>query len=166
MLDIIFRPCRPNDIDIVQQLVDDLFKTYPPEEGRRPSIARTFSEFTRRPDKGNIIVFDYAQQIVGYSILVSVWTNEFSSDVLWIDEVTVHEKYRGLGIGKKFFSWIANAYPDSPALSLLVAEHNQRAQKLYEEIGFKPLQLQMIKVNPIPQAVADSTAVKILIEAA
>jgi hypothetical protein len=36
-------------------------------------------------------------------------------------------------------------------LFLLVSEYNPRAKKFYEEIGFKPLQVQMLKVNGIPE---------------
>ena len=167
MLDIHFRPCLSSDIDTVQQFVNDLFKSYPPEEGLSPNIARTFSEFARCPDKGSVIVFDYGQQIVGYAVLVWIWTNEFSNHVLWIDEIVVHEKYRGLGIGKRFFSWIASTYPHCPALSLLVAQDNHGAKKLYEEIGFKPLQLQMMaKVNQIAKSLTDVPTERTLVEAA
>ncbi len=49
MLDIQFRSCALSDITDVQRLVDDLFDTYPPEDGFRPNIGRTHNEFMRFP---------------------------------------------------------------------------------------------------------------------
>jgi ribosomal protein S18 acetylase RimI-like enzyme len=83
--------------------------------------------------------------------LVWVWTNEFGSDILWIDEIVIDESYRGKGIGKKFFSWLQSTYGNSPAFSLLVSETNNRAKGLYQEIGFRPIQTQMLKVNNVRQ---------------
>jgi len=151
MLDLCFRPFRSTDAESVQQLVDGLLNAYSAEKLVKPNIVRTFAEFTRYPDKGQIVVIEYNQQVVGYAILIFVWTNELGNYVLWIDELAVHEKYRSLGIGKRFFSWLQSTYHSSPAYSLLVSENNFRARKFYEEIGFNPLQLQMLKVNHIAE---------------
>jgi ribosomal protein S18 acetylase RimI-like enzyme len=101
------------------------------------------------PNKGQIIVFDLEEKVIGYAILVWVWTNEFGKDILWIDEVVVDKNYRGLGIGKRFFDWLQLFFGESPAFSLLVSEYNHKAKKLYQEIGFKPVQTQMLKVNNV-----------------
>jgi len=49
MLDVHFRSCRYEDIEDIQVLVNDLFKTYPAEDGVGPNIRRTFAEFSRFP---------------------------------------------------------------------------------------------------------------------
>ncbi len=103
--------------------------------------------FRAFPNKGQIIVFEHKEKIVGYSIIVWIWTNEFGSDVLWIDEIVVDKNYRGYGIGQTFFLWLETTYSSAPALSLLVAENNEKAKKFYSQIGFKPIQKQMLKVN-------------------
>jgi ribosomal protein S18 acetylase RimI-like enzyme len=71
--------------------------------------------------------------------------------VLWIDEVIVDQFHRGKGLGKKFFAWLQKVYGDSPAFSLVVSEKNHKAKKLYQEIGFKEIQTQMLKVNRVNQ---------------
>jgi ribosomal protein S18 acetylase RimI-like enzyme len=109
------------------------------------------------PNKGKIVVFEVNQQIIGYAVLVWVWTNEFGSDILWIDEIAIEERNRGKGIGKKFFSWLQTEYGNSPAFSLLVSDYNHKAKKLYQEIGFKQVQTQMLKLNNV---VGLDTAVK------
>jgi GNAT superfamily N-acetyltransferase len=87
--------------------------------------------------------------VIGYAILVWVWTNEFGADILWVDEVVVDQFHRGKGIGKKFFAWLQKVYGDSPAFSLLVSERNHKAKRLYQDIGFKEIQTQMLKVNNV-----------------
>ncbi len=49
MLDVRFRSCRHDDIENIQLLVDELFETYPAEEGLKPCLRKTFAEFSRFP---------------------------------------------------------------------------------------------------------------------
>ena len=49
MFDIQFRPCLLKDVTHVQQLVNNLFKVYPAEDGLKPNIVRTYNEFMRFP---------------------------------------------------------------------------------------------------------------------
>jgi len=49
MFEIQFRSCLLRDVPYIQRLVDDLFKSYPAEDGLRPNISRTYSEFMRFP---------------------------------------------------------------------------------------------------------------------
>lgn len=49
MLDIKFRSCESTDLSHIQKLVNDLFDLYPAEEGFRPDIKRTYTEFMRFP---------------------------------------------------------------------------------------------------------------------
>ncbi len=102
--------------------------------------------------------------MIGYAGLVWVWANEFGSDILWIDEIVIDENFRGHGIGKKFFSWLQSAYGNSPAFSLLVSEDNQKAQELYQEIGFKPKHIEMLKVNNVRQ-MAPANNIRELVQA-
>jgi hypothetical protein len=49
MLDIQFRSCLLEDVANIQRLVDELFRVYPPEDGLKPNISRTYNEFMRFP---------------------------------------------------------------------------------------------------------------------
>ena len=112
-----------------------------------------------------MVVIESQQQVIGYAVIVWVWTNEFGSDILWIDEIVIDENYRGQGIGKKFFSWLESTYGNSPAFSLLVSERNQKAKGLYQDIGFKPIQTQMLKVNNVRQMSSVANGVRELVQA-
>jgi len=48
---------------------------------------------------------------------------------------------------------------------LLVSDCNQKAKKLYQEIGFKNIQTQMLKVNNVVQMSAAAHSSKELVEA-
>ncbi len=49
MLDVQFRSCVSSDVADVQRLVDNLYESYPAENGFRPNITRTYNEFSRFP---------------------------------------------------------------------------------------------------------------------
>ncbi len=49
MLNIQFRSSSLSDLLDVQKLVDNLFEAYPPEDGFKPNIGRTYNEFMRFP---------------------------------------------------------------------------------------------------------------------
>ncbi len=98
-------------------------------------------------------------------MLVWAWSNEFGSDILSIDEIVIDEDYRGKGIGKMFFSWLETTYSNSVAFSLVVSEHNRKAKELYQEIGFKPLWTQMLKVNNVRQISAVAKGIRELVQA-
>ncbi|MBC7996934.1 MAG: GNAT family N-acetyltransferase [Leptolyngbya sp.] len=132
-----FRQCHHSDLSRVQKLVLQLYETDPGEYPVRPEIEKTFSEFDSHPEKGKIIVFERDGEIVGYAILVFFWSNEFGGDIIEIDEILIERKYRRLGIGKKFFSWLDNEYSKCCGYALQTTEHNESAIALYKSIGFR-----------------------------
>jgi hypothetical protein len=66
----------------VQQYVLSLYQEDPP--GMEMSIEkfhRTFWEFTNKPEKRRVVVFDRDNVIVGYAIIVFFWSNKYG----WFD---------------------------------------------------------------------------------
>ena len=60
-------------------------------------------------------------------------------------EILIKKEYRGQGMGKKFFKFLEENY-DVKRLRLEAEKDNQRAIKLYKELGFEELPyLQFIK---------------------
>lgn len=101
-------------------------------------IERTFTELATHPEKGAVYVLRRAGEIVGYSILVTFWSNEAGGTILDIDELFVEEQERGKGIATNFINYvIENRVADCVAVELGVIAGNERAQKLYERIGFR-----------------------------
>lgn len=86
--------------------------------------------------------------ILGYALLAFSYSNEAGGDVVWIDELYVKSQYRGMGIGNIFFDFLSNEYKDFARFRLETEPANKGAKRLYERMGFKPLEYsQMIKDN-------------------
>src|SRR5688572_27375470 len=123
-----FRKCTDADIPAVQQHVNALYDHDPNIAGLHPDIAITHNEFVTRPDKGALIVIDVDGAIAGYAILVHFWSNEYSNNIIEIDELYIDDPHRGGGVGKKFFAWLEKEYEkNSAGWSLQVAHSNPDA---------------------------------------
>lgn len=101
-------------------------------------IDRTITELTSHPDKGTIILLTNDSDIVGYSLLINFWSNEFGGNVLTIDELYIKQDYRSQGIGTNFIKHlIESKFAGAVGLQLEVTEKNEKARRLYEKFGFK-----------------------------
>lgn len=136
--DVRYRPIAPPDYPIVAGLITQLYEEDPADVPvTKEKIERTFAELAAHPDKGTILVFVKKAEIVGYSILVNFWSNEFGGNVLTIDELFVAREFRGRGIASDFIRYlIASRFNDAVVLELGVTPRNARARKLYEKLGF------------------------------
>lgn len=136
----IFRRCVTDDLPIVEAMVSELYATDIGEsDTSSPNIRLTFETLSKRPDCGEIIVFEWNGKVIGYAILIFVWSNEFNGFFLDVDEVYVCESARGKGVAKSFFKWLESEHSDRSvvAFSLQVSATNLDALRLYESIGFK-----------------------------
>lgn len=59
------------------------------------------------------------------------------NNLIYISNVSVDEKYRNLGLGRKLIQYIIDTYGHSKALALHVLTDNQAAIHLYESCAFK-----------------------------
>jgi GNAT superfamily N-acetyltransferase len=136
MANTTFRQCNSADLTTVRQFVEQLYLADPGVKPGFPSIDLTFAEFERHPAKGRIVVFEQAGKLVGYAILVFFWSNEYGGDIVDIDEILVDESSRSGGIGTDFFRWLDSEYSNSAGYSLQTFEKNERARRLYINMGF------------------------------
>ena len=136
-MDSQFRSCTEADLLIVQNHVLSLYSKDPNYLEMTPDkIQNTFQEFTLRPEKGRIIVFEIDNTIVGYAILVFFWSNEFGGDVIEVDELFVQSNYRNRGIGKTFLHWLEETWQGAVAFALQTTPTNDRAIAFYKRMGF------------------------------
>ncbi|KAF3884075.1 GNAT family N-acetyltransferase [Tolypothrix bouteillei VB521301_2] len=138
-MSIDFRTCTESDFDIVQKYVLSLYQEdLLGMKMNSEKIQKTFREFTHKPDKGRIIVFDRDNTVVGYAIVVFFWSNEYGGDFVEVDELFVQKGYRGNGIGTAFFQWLEKTWgTSSVALSLQTTPSNERTLAFYERMGFR-----------------------------
>ena len=137
-MNVRFRTCTEVDLPLVQSYVLSLYQEDAPgKEMTSKNIQKTFQEFTLRPEKGHIIVFEIDNTVIGYAILVCFWSKEFGGDFIEIDELFVQEDYRNLGIAQTFFQLLEETWRGKAvALSLQATPNNERAIALYQRIGF------------------------------
>lgn len=101
-------------------------------------ITRTFRQFQAWPQTGTILVIENQAGIIGYSILVNFWSNEYGGTILVIDELYVSEPFRGKGVGSAFLKHlIRSRYNHWVGLKLEVLPYNTDALRLYEKLGFR-----------------------------
>lgn len=138
-MNITYRQFKASDKKIVAELMRSLATE--DSEGKSSSpekIDRTFNELSNHPDKGTILVLLDKDEIIGYSILINFWSNEYGGNILDIDELYIKSTHRGTGIGTKFIQYlIDNKFSNSVAVQLQTMLSNKRARQLYERIGFK-----------------------------
>lgn len=137
-MNVQFRICTETDLPSVQNHVLSLhskdslkMRTAP------PNIQSTFQEFSMKPEKGQIIVFDVNHTVIGYAILVFFWSNEYGGNFIDIDELFVQEDHRNCGIGSLFFQWLEAIWQErAVAFSLQATLKNDGAIAFYRRIGF------------------------------
>ncbi len=139
MKNINYRPMKITDQGVVQQYIKALYKDDP--DGKvvtDEQIVRTFERLAMHPDYGIILVFEFNKQIIGYTLLINFWSNEYGGILLTIDELFIIPGLRNQGMGTAFIRYlIASHYHNFVALKLEVLPYNSRALKLYESLGFK-----------------------------
>jgi ribosomal protein S18 acetylase RimI-like enzyme len=88
---------------------------------------------------GGIWLIYCDQQIVGYIILCSGFSIEFSGRDAFIDEFYIRPEFRGLGLGKQTLEFIKTEAKNRGimAIHLEVAKTNNYAHRLYARSNFK-----------------------------
>ena len=85
---------------------------------------------------------------VGYALISKTYSREAGGKVLWLEELFVLENYRCCGLGREYFDFIEEYAKENhfARIRLEVEKENIRARKLYEKLGYIPLEYsQMVK---------------------
>lgn len=80
-------------------------------------------------------VVENSEEIQGYAMIAKSFSTEFGKPCIWIEDLYIMDKYRGLGLGNMFMEFITKKYTDC-IFRLEVEEENDKAVKLYEKFGF------------------------------
>ncbi len=83
-------------------------------------------------------IFENENEIQGYAMIAKSFSTEFGKPCMWIEDLYVKERYRGLGIGKRFLDFLSKKYSDC-IFRLEVEKENESAVKLYTACGFREL---------------------------
>ena len=120
------------------ELIQNLYKKDSNGESiNLQKINRTLKELFLHTEKGSIFVIEEKEKIIGYSIIINYWSNEFGGNILFIDEIFIHQDYRNMGIGTNFINYlIKNKINSSVGIQLEVVKSNTKAKNFYEKLGF------------------------------
>ncbi len=84
----------------------------------------------------------------GYAIVSMKFETEVGGMAAWIEELFVEEKFRGLGIGSRFFEFLQNEFKGKiKRIRLEVGDENDGAKRLYERLGFEPLDYRQMVID-------------------
>jgi ribosomal protein S18 acetylase RimI-like enzyme len=100
-------------------------------------ITKTICYLKDHPEMGKILLFRYTNTVIGYSVLIHFWSNEYGGLVVHIDELYVVKEYRNRNVATGFINYLADShYKNAVALFLEVTLSNHNAYRLYKRLNF------------------------------
>ena len=74
--------------------------------------------------------------IMGYALGTEMFSTEIASNIIWIEELSIHHNYRNMGYGSRVLETIIDNFDDVVRFRLEVSPSNEKAISLYERLGF------------------------------
>ena len=138
-MDIQIRPYRSTDFETLVPMVLDMHRVNGISHLMKEQFAKTVSEFESHPDKGEILVIANENTNMGYAILVFFWSNDWTGNIVFLDELFVASTYRDQGIGNMFLAYLKDRFSsNSTGIMLETTPEKERAANLYQRFGFVP----------------------------
>jgi len=138
---IYIKPVDISSFSEIEELHKMIFHFYAEYDINHPisseTINNTIKHLKTYPENGSIqCIYNQNNILVGYSILIKYWSNEYHGYILFIDELYIKPAHRDQGLGSNFIKLIETGSKDIQALALEVSPLNNKASDLYEKIGF------------------------------
>lgn len=104
-------------------------------------VAAAVDGLLRDPNRGRLLVATVDGRPVGVAALSFVWAIEHGGRSSWLEELYVEPSHRNRGIGRALLGAACDtaAACGAVAVDLEVDAGHQRAARLYEAAGFRPL---------------------------
>ncbi len=132
-----FRPAQPSDLPVLL----DLMAAYYTYDGLRLDRNRAETALTlllKKPAYGQAWLIEVDGAVAGYVVLALGFSLEYGGRDAFLDELYLHEPYRGQGLGRQTLAFVeeqARAL-GVQALHLEVERANTRAHAAYRRWGF------------------------------
>ncbi len=92
-------------------------------------------------------VFISDNNILGYAMVAKSFSTEYGMPCIWIEDLYLKEENRKKGIGKLFFKFIEEKYPNN-LIRLEAEEENKHALNVYKSLGYEVLPyIELKKIN-------------------
>lgn len=144
----IIRPINSNDRDTFISMADKFYHSSAVDHAIPiEHHEKTFNELMKSNPYIFAYMIEYHNKTVGYALFMQTYSNEAGGMLLWLDELFILEEYRGRGLGKEVFNFINKELSKNYArIRLELTPSNDGAKKLYQSMGFQPLEYnQMFK---------------------
>lgn len=148
-MDVIFRKFRPEDKDTFFSMVKKFYAPpavlhFPPEE----VMLSAFDAAIEMPELVKGYIFESEGKAAGYAIISMKFETEVGGMAAWVEELFVEEDFRGCEIGSRFFEHIGNEFKGKiKRLRLEVGDENDGAKRLYNRLGFEPLDYRQMVID-------------------
>jgi GNAT superfamily N-acetyltransferase len=124
----------------IEALLAMMLEFYAHEELRfEETAARQALEGILKNDSvGRVFLILANHDVAGYAVLTFGYSLEFLGRDAFVDELFLHEQFRGQGIGGRALEFLASVCRENgiKALHLEVERKNAAAQRAYQKFGF------------------------------
>lgn len=148
-MNIHFRRFKPEDKDKFFVMVKKFYA--PPAVLHFPTDEVMLSAFDASisiPELVKGYIFECDGKPAGYSIVSMKFETEVGGMAAWIEELFVEEEFRNMGIGHKFFEFLSEELKGKIVrLRLEVGDENEGAKRLYNKLGFVPLDYKQMVID-------------------
>ena len=132
---------RPGTLDDLESLIELMRGYYRDDHLPFDPIAasRVMERLLREPQWGRVWLAEVDRQPIGYLALCIGFSLEFGGNDAFIDEVFIVPQQRGHGYGRQLLEVAGQSARELglSALHLEVDRSNQRAQQLYQSLGYE-----------------------------
>ncbi len=132
-----FRKAFSEDIPVLKNLIEKLYKheniIYSDAD-----IQYALQKLIENEALGTAWFIIFNSTIAGYIIIASAFSIEFKGETAFIDELYIHEQFRGKGLGRKavMFAEEFGRSKGYHAIRLEVELNNETAHNVYKNAGF------------------------------
>ena len=148
-MNITFRKFEEKDRDIFFSMVKKFYA--PPAVLHFPSDEVMMSSFDAALEIPELVkgyIFECDDETAGYAVVSMKFETEVGGMAAWIEELFVEESFRSKGIGSTFFEHLKKELSGRmKRIRLEVGDENDGAKKLYERIGFEPLDYRQMVID-------------------
>ncbi len=133
-----YRMPRPDDLPLLVEMVGRFHaETRTGLDVDRTRLMATLKELNVNRRAGSFFVFEKDEEVVGYGILSTRWSNGRGGQVLHVDELYVRPGRRGRGIASDFLGLVAKVAPaDAVEIGITLPPGMRRAPGFLRRLGW------------------------------
>ena len=137
MPELFFKSADASDVETLLLMIREF---YAHEELRFDEAAArsALEEILGNAAFGRVFLIYAGRVVAGYTVLTFGYSLEFHGRDAFVDELFLHENFRGQGIGQRTLEFLAEVCRENgiAALHLEVERQNAAAQATYRKFGF------------------------------